>query len=292
MKGKILKQCILIALIFIFSFTQANQASACELMGLSFDQKINSQRLFSMFRSGGQKNPDGWGLAYYTDKSITLFKEAANAAKSRLAESLTTYPKLKSKLLIAHLRKASVGGRSYQNAHPFKRKLQGKTYVFAHNGTLRNFSHKLRLEQIKPKGTTDSEFAFCYLLEQIKKKGIVEWDNRKFSWLHGQLLTINGTGTLNCLFSDGKHLFAYRDQGGYSNLYYQIQPKPHQKNHSLNTVNLGINPKKITKGVLIFTRPPAKQKWKKINQGQLLVFKNGALIFSSGQSKENLKLYE
>jgi len=226
-------------------------------MGFSAKENIDARPLFSTFRARGNKHPDGWGCAFYTDKSATVFKEAGNAVESKLAYFLEKYPLLNTKLFIAHIRKASVGGQAHQNTHPFLREMNGKEYVLAHNGTLKNFREKLLLGRIKPLGVNDSEFLLCYLLGQIEKKAIKKWDKKSFEWLNNELQEINNTGKLNCIFSDGKLLFAYYDKNDYNSLYHFESGE----------------------GVIIATKPLTKNKWEKFKKGQLIVIKNGKILF-------------
>jgi predicted glutamine amidotransferase len=96
-------------------------------------------------------------LALYPDeKAAQVFKEPVEAGQSHLAEFLMDYKYLKSRIFIGHVRYASGGGRTYRNTHPFERVLQGKSIVFAHNGTLKDFESE-RSNEFSPLGETDSE---------------------------------------------------------------------------------------------------------------------------------------
>ena len=55
-----------------------------------------------------------------------------------MATFLQGYP-LKSRNIIAHVRKATIGEVSLENAHPFIRELWGRQWVFAHNGDLKGY---------------------------------------------------------------------------------------------------------------------------------------------------------
>ncbi len=251
-------------------------------MGFSVNKDIAAHHLFSAFRSRGNANPDGWGVAFYSDKSVTLFKEAENAAESELAEFLGSYRQLRSKLLVAHVRRASVGGKTHQNTHPFVREIKGKEYVLAHNGTLRGFRKKLELGRIRPLGINDSEFLLCYLLGRIEKKGVAEWNRQSFEWLREEMHIVNDTGSLNCLFSDGTYLFAYYDKNGYNDLYYLSRKAPYGKVHftdSLKEIDLSVIYQKSATGVIVATRPLTDERWKKFTRGQLLIFKDGVKVF-------------
>ena len=277
-----LRTAVYMLLVGSICFLFQDRAPACELLGFSFSENVPARRLFSAFRCRGSRNSDGWGVAFYPDRSAALFKEATNATESNLAEFLTTYKHLEGKLLIAHVRKASVGGRAHQNTHPFLRELGGRDFVLAHNGTLKDFRTRLKLSRIKPLGINDSEFLLCYLLGRIDEKGIVEWGDSSFKWLRGELRRTNDTGSLNCLFSDGTHLFAYHDKNGSNSLYYLERKAPYSR------VRFPDLPKEIdlsaiypepAVGIIVATKPLTDESWTRLVPGQLLVVKDGVRIF-------------
>src|SRR6195952_5903664 len=70
--------------------------------------------------------------------------------------------------VIAHIRKATQGGVALENTHPFVRELWGRYWVFAHNGDLKGFAPKLHAA-FRPVGDTDSEQAFCWILQELSK---------------------------------------------------------------------------------------------------------------------------
>jgi predicted glutamine amidotransferase len=52
--------------------------------------------------------------------------------------------------------------------HPFVRELWGRYWVFAHNGDLENYA-SAPARQLSPVGDTDSELAFCWLMQELAK---------------------------------------------------------------------------------------------------------------------------
>jgi len=80
-----------------------------------------------------------------------------------------------SETVVAHVRKATAGGVSVLNCHPF----QHGRWVFAHNGDLPGFSrHRERmLKEVAPRlrrfilGDTDSETVFFLFLSQLSRFG-------------------------------------------------------------------------------------------------------------------------
>ena len=263
-------------------FMLSGNLPACELMAYSFNQDIPANNLFSAFRCRGRNNPDGWGLAFYAGKAAVLFKEPCSATDSALAEFLATYPGLQRKLVIGHVRKASVGGQAYQNTHPFVRELNGREYVLAHNGTLRNYQGRLKLGRIMPLGINDTEFLLCYILGKIEEKNVVNRDVTAFEWMQSELRLINDYGALNCIFSDGTYLFAYYDKKGYNGLYYLMQKAPYGQTYFKDlsrSVDLSKVYPETSAGVVIATRPLTEERWELFAPGQLMVFKDGVQIF-------------
>ena len=199
----------------------------CELLGLAFNLPVSPSVSFRGFRHRGKDNPHGWGLAFYPDESAQIFKEPIEVGLSNLSEFIKDYSLVRGKILVAHVRQRSAGTPAHRNTHPFSRELNGRDYVFAHNGTLHSYKGTLELGRFKPVGDTDSEYAFCYLLNCIEDRGIQNWQESDFSWLHGELAQINNYEDFNCLLSDGTHLFCYYDKQGYNGLCFVHRKVPY-----------------------------------------------------------------
>ena len=95
-----------------------------------------------------------------------MFVDHQAAVDSPIAELIKRYP-IKSLNVIAHIRKATQGQVALENCHPFVRELWGRYWVFAHNGDLKDFQPMLD-GPYRPVGNTDSELAFCYLLQELR----------------------------------------------------------------------------------------------------------------------------
>jgi glutamine amidotransferase len=266
----------------------------CEMMAFSFNRPLPAQHLVAALWRHGAKNPHGWGLAYYPDKAATVFKEPINAIESKLAGILAADPSLKAKLLIAHVRKTARSQLTQSNTHPFTRELDGREYVFAHNGNLKGFRDSLSVARFQPLGTTDSEFLFCHLLGKIDRQAIGKWKPQSFLWLEKELQAANKTGKMNCLFSDGTYLFAYHDANGYNGMSYLACRAPYgrvgfpslSKKIDLSTVY-----PKSAAGVVVATKPLTDENWVKFDHGRLMVWKDGVPVFPtvSADQKEMAK---
>ncbi len=255
----------------------------CELLGMVFNLPVRPNISFRGFRQRGETNPHGWGIAFYPDESAQIIKEPIKAKQSLLSKFLQDYQEIKSKIFIGHVRLTSVGIKSHKNTHPFQRELGGKDYVFAHNGTLSNYRN-LELGRFNPIGETDSEHAFCHLLNLIETRGIKEWNNICFDWLAEKLERINQYGNFNCIFSDGKFLFCYHDKNGYNGLCFVQRKPPYGQIQLLDEdwkINLAEEKDPEQTGYIIATRKLTNEQWKNFKPGELIIFKNGKMIYSN-----------
>ena len=145
----------------------------CELFAMSANRPTDVNHSLALLRPrGGEIGPhaDGWGVAFYEGRAARIFKEPAPAAESRCLAFISQYD-FQSGLVIAHIRKANPEkvGRASANTHPFEREWNGRSWVFAHNGVLRGLcdNDKFAVRRFHPLGETDSEHAFCFLMDSI-----------------------------------------------------------------------------------------------------------------------------
>lgn len=143
----------------------------CELLALS---SVRATRLnFSLQTSAAHSGDTsttrvGWGVAFYQSNDVALFWEPAAAHYSPLVQFLQTQGP-STTLAISHIRHAARGALDLSNTQPFVRELGGHIHVFAHNGNLPGVDSaaNMAFNRYRPVGTTDSEHAFCALLERL-----------------------------------------------------------------------------------------------------------------------------
>lgn len=246
-------------------------------MGISTNRVVSPVNILASFYKRGEVNPDGVGVAYYTqDGRAVLRKQARMAMDSPLAASVLESPETVSNMFIAHVRLASWGlNVSYNNTHPFGNELGGRDYIFAHNGSLWG-SRKFPLGVYCPRGQTDSEYAFCFILSEISKS-IKSCDTDAFDLLHGLIKEINREGTFNMMMSDGEHLFCYMDRKSHNGglVYSERRSQGRDRQESCNDNSSPAD------GFIVSTKPLTKEKSSSFGQGELKVFKEGLMVYSS-----------
>jgi glutamine amidotransferase len=198
------------------------------------------------------------------------------------------YPQ--SQTFITHVRRSTRGARSYLNTHPFYRRLTltKQEYAFAHNGTLVKHQN-LEIGSFTPLGETDSERAFCHIMDAISERSKKTWNDDDFQFLENLLRKINdGQNTLNCIFSDGEHLFCYSDKNDYNNgLRFVERTSPFQKvelaspDEKLGLIDIRSDSRDEQQtGYIISTRILTKEQWTEFECGELIVFKQGEIVYS------------
>ena len=280
---------------------QPEEKTMCELLGMSARHPANLNRSLELFSPrGGETGPhgDGWGLAYYDGKAAQVFKGGDPAARSKNLDFIA-HQNFSSRIVIAHIRKANSatppvhGGagkavpgeagnvtplaagkpahNSIANAHPFQRELSGRSIVFAHNGILPGV-FDLPLKQFHPLGETDSEWAFCHLLDRLAENPRIFAEDQ-----HHQLLSVlndfaekmSRLGKFNFLLSEGQHLFAY----GHTSLYAVNRVC---RQESCDT------PERAQRVMLVATQPTTGyESWRKLPGDRITVFRKGLEITDS-----------
>lgn len=183
----------------------------CELLGMSANVPTDIAFSFAgLMRRGGQTGPhaDGWGIAFYEDKGCRSFHDPRPAARSEVAQFVRCHP-IKSNIVICHIRRANRGRVALENTHPFQRELWGRPWTFAHNGQLKGVK-RWRLGAFAPIGSTDSEHAFCWLMEQLRLRFPVAPSNQALVAAVADLAArLSTLGVFNMLLSDGRSLFCH-----------------------------------------------------------------------------------
>jgi glutamine amidotransferase len=249
----------------------------CELLGMSANVPTDIRFSFAgLARRGGDTGPhrDGWGIAFYEGKGCRSFHDPQASAQSEIARLIRDYP-IKSRIVVAHVRRANRGRVALENTHPFSRELWGRAWTFAHNGQLRGVK-RLALTWYKPIGTTDSEHAFCWILDQLRQRWSDLPPPTALHALLGELAgELRGRGVFNMLLSDSRSLYAHSGR----RLHYLTRRAPFGT-ATLVDEDLRVDFSKETTPTdvvtVLATRPLTREEdWDPLPVGRLLMFRNG-----------------
>lgn len=187
----------------------------CELFAMSGRRPATVTFSLETFaRHGGLEGPhrDGWGIAYYEGGDVRLLREPEAAADSPWVRFIEAQG-LSSSIVVSHIRKATIGPVVLKNTQPYGRELGGHMHVFAHNGHLPGIGDAGRfpLGCHRPVGDTDSEIAFCALLQHLEGawSGGVPALSLRVDLVAGFAAALRPLGLANFLYSDGEVVFAH-----------------------------------------------------------------------------------
>jgi glutamine amidotransferase len=185
-----------------------------------------------------------------------------------------SYP-IKSVNVISHIRRRTRARVCIENTHPFQRELWGRTWVFAHNGYLHGIKQR-RLRFYHPIGTTDSEHAFCYLLDSVRRRFSRPPAAAALKTAIDELADeVAQHGKFNFLMCDSRYLYAYST----SSLCWIQRRAPFSRAALIDT-ELEVDFSKHTtpddKVVVVATQPLTRNEtWTPCRPRELYVFGNG-----------------
>ena len=256
----------------------------CELLGIVSSVPIDIAFSFGGFvLRGGQTGPhaDGWGVALYDGPFARTFLDDRPAFSSPLARFLHDNP-IETRLAVAHIRKMTRGEPTLANTHPFVRVFQRRHLVFAHNGTLPGvYARPLAGET--PLGDTDSEHAFCWMLERLRDafpRELPDDTAELAETLFALANDLGSDGIFNFLLADGRRLFARCGD----HLSYIIR-RPPLGRATLVDAELVVNFEEVMHGAgtlaVVATEPLTRDEtWIETTPGTLLAFEDGDLVAS------------
>lgn len=259
----------------------------CELFAFSSSKPTRARLSLDEFRLHGcAKGPhcDGWGVAFYEGKYAQIYREEKPAAYSELMSFLLNH-EIYSCCVISHIRRATQGSISLQNTQPFSRESHGVLHVFAHNGNLKDFKESCIFDRYEPIGDTDSEFAFCNLMDSVYSL----WNEsapaleQKIDLLSKIFSGWSRLGPANIIYSDGEYLFAFANRR--TQLDGNIKPpglhylrrdgETHRRVNKLAGIELDGSAQEI---MLFASVPLSQEPWCPFKENELIVCKNGQIL--------------
>lgn len=253
----------------------------CQLLAMNCNVPTDICFSFTGFQARGgltDKHEDGWGIAFFEGKGVRQFLDPLPSAKSPVAELVRKYP-IHSRNVVAHIRKATRGRVALENTHPFLRELWGYYWIFAHNGTLKDYSPELDGE-FHPVGETDSERAFCWILQELRREFGPQKpaDEELFVALTRLSKDLGARGAFNFLLSNGEFLAAHAS----TQLSYVTRRAPFPTPR-LKDKDVTVDFQKVTtpydRVAIIATVPLTENEhWMPMERGTLWMFREGEVL--------------
>lgn len=263
----------------------------CELLAMSSNRPAHltfSLNALAARGEAGGRTHDGWGAAFYQDNDVALFREPLAAGDSALVRFVEAQGP-GTTLAISHIRRATRGAVTLSNTQPFARELAGRMHVFAHNGDLPGIerTENLAFDRYRPVGTTDSEHAFCALLERMRglwdsTSGLPPLDKR-LSVVSQFASDLRKLGPANFLYADGDALFAH----GHRRIQaagdiappglFLLSRRCPDADESIHASGVSVAPG-FQEVLLIASVPLTDGKWRPFAEGEVLAVSAGQVL--------------
>lgn len=258
----------------------------CQLFALSSNAPTAVNFSFTGFSARGGhtgEHADGWGVAFHGEGGCRVFLDDAPACRSPLADFLRQHP-IRATTVLAHIRKATQGKVQLSNCHPFQRSWRGRHWTFCHNGDLKHFAPALDAAH-QPAGTTDSEAAFCWLLQQLDLRFPTL---QSPGWpllapvLADLVAELAQHGSFNMLLTDGQATYAHCS----TRLHWLERRFPFAQQVHLVDADLSLDLSRDNgrqdRMVLLATEPLTHDEpWQVMSAGELFVLAQGEVVWRS-----------
>ena len=240
-------------------------------------------------RHGGGTGPhaDGWGIGLIHDHAALVIREP-NAAHGSDWLAFLQRQDPRSHLVVAHVRRATLGARQLRNTQPFERELGGRSHLFAHNGMVHAIDADPRFasRRFRPIGDTDSERAFCALLERLAPA----WDLGLPS-LEDRLATIvqfaaelRELGPANFVYIDGDAVFAHghrrkTDHGTIEPPGLHVLCRTCSAGgDGVQLAGLTLDHQAAQQVALVASVPLSAEGWSPLAEGEVVVLREGQIV--------------
>lgn len=262
----------------------------CELLAISarFPTTIHVS-LDELARHGGATGPhrDGWGVAYLQDGDALVLREPEAASSSRFLACAKQHA-LRSTTVVAHVRRATQGARMLRNTQPFSRELGGRLHVFAHNGMLPGIEEDPRLSsrRFRRIGDTDSEHAFCVLLDRLAplwEHGVPSLEDR-IAEIRAFAAAMRSLGPANFIYTDGDAVFVH----GHRRRHDTGEIRPPGLHFVCRTCTgasdgvalAGVSVSHDTEQqvAIVASVPLSDERWEALGEGELVVLREGRIL--------------
>ncbi|MBI2308687.1 MAG: class II glutamine amidotransferase [Rhodocyclales bacterium] len=269
----------------------------CQLLGMNCNVPTDICFSFTGFQARGgatDVHADGWGIAFFEGKGVRVFLDPQPSCSSPIAALVRQYP-IRSKNVVAHIRKATQGVVALENTHPFMREAWGRYWIFAHNGNLHAPSTRLSTGpstglrtgfappldgSFLPVGNTDSEYAFCWLLQTLREEcGDTAPDHDQiFEIAHRVAREVGTLGEFNFLLAGSDFLIAHAS----TQLSYIVRKAPFAQAH-LKDEDVTVDFSEVTtpddRVAVVATVPLTdNEDWQTMPPGTLWLFAEGVPV--------------
>ena len=259
-----------------------------DLLSMSFD--CLSSPTLKLSHVNTDSKISGWGFGWYPndDQAASVVKDTGGKDVDSVASAISDWRRFRSTNFLCKI-KGAAKRYSQQDTQPFQKNFGGRDWLFLHNGDMEKEKIKKLMDTevgfLDPLGVTDSELAFCYLLQQVsleKAKRIVEISWEKWNqWLRN----LDALGSVDIVLSDGQTTLAFHGKNSKGNLFYwrRLPRESDTEEIGDHSVNIDLSDSQDTyrTAFMVSSSRLNGGEWNEMILGQLLVIRRGDLIWNS-----------
>ena len=196
-----------------------------------------------------------------------------------------------SRIVIAHIRHATQGSIALANTQPFARELGGRVHVFDHNGMLADVEQAIgpSCRRYRPVGATDSEIAFCGLMERMAPlwEANAPSPEARLETLGRYAEELRALGPANFLYSNGELLFAHghrrtQEDGRIASPGLTVLTRESEtERDALPSAGVILETDCGPQSMTMFASVPlTDEAWRPLRDGEILMVRNGVQLCS------------
>ncbi|MFN2287134.1 MAG: class II glutamine amidotransferase [Chromatocurvus sp.] len=266
----------------------------CELLAMSCRHPArltSSLTALTAHAGGDSRNRDGWGLAFYQGRDVALYRDTTPADTGPLVPWLEANGP-ETTLSLGYIRHATQGTVNLANTGPFSRELNGRVHVFTHNGNLESLPHSSLVgnDFFQPVGETDSELAFCLLLDRIRQlpypRGQLPSLQSRLDTVIEVALALRALGPASFLYADGDVLFVHADRRLQALTRQVTAPAlyslecPAGDKAALVRDSESAETNTAQRVILLASVPLTREAWIPMGEGEVLAVRQGEIVAS------------
>lgn len=257
-----------------------------ELFGVGAGTPLCVSIRFRDAQGRGTYREEGWGVAALQGGAALTLKAPTPRPDAPTARMLAEGRALRGEGALAYIRRWTHSA-SLANCHPFVRELGGREWAFAHNGSVPGLRRELPTPpgRFRPVGGTDSEHAFCVLLDALEVQAAgpgpadpAAWAQRLLQVLHPVSARIARHGMFNYLLLGERCLVAF-SSGEYGLYLLALESAPRVLVLEDEDWRIEVEPDApACPCVLVASNPMTPGDWRRLGAGELIVIADGRTL--------------
>ncbi len=269
----------------MFSIPKLNS----DILAISLDGQGSPSISINLPGQASGSHSLGWGFGWYPGdlQSAMVAKDPAARGARILTDALSDWSSFRSTVFFCKVRGADKG-YTHTETQPFSRSFAGRDWLFMHNGDL----DKVELEKLhgpkrpllEPVGRTDSELAFCDLLNLVQERGARRISDVDPELLQSWFRRFDVLGSSDMYLTDGLSIVCFHGSQSPKQLYYsRISPPENQNIFESEAAQVKFNdPRDTYRTAFVVTSSPfSSGTWTVMQPGQMIVVRRGMIVWGA-----------